>query len=72
MVRYRKRGGHSVIAGYSLGEDSIDIWFIDGALRHYSAERDGAAKVAAMRARAEAGDGLFELCSGCVADSLAG
>lgn len=58
MQRYKNLGGNSNIAGYSIGDNYIDVQFIEGKIYRYSYQSAGVVKVEEMKRLALQGFGL--------------
>ena len=63
MQRYRNRNEVSGVVAYELGEDFIDVKFVDGDIYHYTARRPGAHDVQHMKELALRGEGLSTFIS---------
>ena len=55
---YRDKNGDSGISAYTYGDDWIQVQFKGGESYEYQASKIGQAHIAAMKALADAGDGL--------------
>jgi hypothetical protein len=58
MKAYRDIGGDSGIYAYDYGDDWIKVQFKGGQAYEYQASKIGQAHITAMKALADAGDGL--------------
>lgn len=58
MKAYRDTNGNSGISAYDYGDDWIKVKFKDGKIYEYQALKIGQAHIKAMKALADAGDGL--------------
>jgi hypothetical protein len=63
MQRYRNQGRTSGVVAYELGEDFIDVKFVDGAVYRYTARRPGPRDLARMKELAQRGEGLSTFIS---------
>lgn len=58
MNAYRDINGDSGISAYDYGDDWIKVRFKDGKTYEYQGSKIGQAHITAMKALADAGDGL--------------
>lgn len=58
MKAYRDINGNSGISAYDYGDDWIKVQFKGGDTYEYQASKIGQARITAMKAFADAGDGL--------------
>lgn len=63
MQRYRNHSGTSGISAFEIGEDFIDVKFVDGDIYRYSWRRPGARDVQHMKELALRGEGLATFIS---------
>lgn len=63
MQRYRNRNGSSGVVAYELGEEFIDVKFVDGDIYHYTTRRPGPREVLHMKELALRGEGLSTFIS---------
>ena len=68
MQPYRNLDGHSGVVAYELGEDWIDVRFVNGQSYRYSRASAGAEHVRNMQALAQGGEGLATYISKFVHD----
>ena len=68
MQRYLNKDGHSGVVAYELGEDRIDVTFVNGQTYRYSRASTSTEHVRNMQMLAQAGQGLATYISKFVHD----
>lgn len=63
MQRYGNRDGSSGVVAYEMGEEFIDVKFVDGDIYHYTTRRPGPRDVQHMKVLARRGEGLSTFIS---------
>ena len=63
MQRYRNQSGSSGIVAYELGEEYIDVKFVNGEVYHYTSRRPGPRDLQHMKELAVRGEGLSTFIS---------